>query len=72
MRKIPEYITPEGFVCPECGQPCKIIALRNEFDYAGHYVTHGLPGTHYPDNWGDPVTDCCGAPVEWEWCMGDD
>ena len=60
----PEYVTPDGFRCPECGEPCQIIPLLNDFDYAGTHCTHGLGGTHYPDNWGDPVSDCCEAPIE--------
>ena len=63
MKELPEYTTPEGFRCPECGGPCKIIPLRNEFDYAGTHCTHGEDGIHYPDNWGDPVSDCCEASI---------
>jgi len=65
LRKTPpEYNTPQGFRCPECGELCKIIPLLNEFDYAGTHVTWGHSGTHYPTNWGDPVTDCCLAPID--------
>lgn len=64
----PEYITPQGFRCPKCGELCKIIPLRNEFDYTGTHCTHGLPETHYPDNWGDPSCDACGATIkDFDW-----
>ena len=56
---IPEYTTPQGFRCPECGELCRIIALDNAFDYAGTHCTGGRSGTHYPDSFGNPVTDCC-------------
>lgn len=63
-RAPPEYTTPENFKCPKCGELCKIIPLRNEFDYAGSHATHGLSGTHYPDSWGSPSCDCCSAIIE--------
>ena len=50
--------------CPKCGDPCDIVPLRNHFDYAGTHCTHGLDGTHYPDDYGSPVSDCCDAPIE--------
>jgi len=65
-REVPSYHTPEGYRCPECGELCKIIPLRSEYDYAGTHCTYGLPGTHYPDDWGDPVCDQCGALIEGE------
>lgn len=61
MKEIPEYTTPQGFRCPECGELCQIVPLRNEFSYSGTHCTHGLDGTHYPDSWGDPVSNCCGV-----------
>ena len=64
MKEIPEYTTPQGYRCPECRKLCKITPLRNEFDYAGTHITHGRGGTHYPDNWGEPVTDCCRAFIQ--------
>lgn len=63
-KNIPEYITPEGTRCPACKKLCKIIPLRNEFDYSGSHVTHGLSGTHYPENFGNPVSDCCHMLIE--------
>jgi len=63
-RETPNYHTPEGYRCPECGEPCKIVPLLNEFDFAGAHCTHGLIGIHYPDNWGNPVSDCCHAPID--------
>ena len=64
MRKIPEYETPTGTKCPECGEYCMIVALQNEFDYAGTHCNHGEAGTHYPNDWGRPVSDCCEADME--------
>ena len=63
-RKMPEYHTPQGFRCPACGKLCKIVPLLNEFDYAPARVTHGLPGTFFPNSWGNPVCDQCLAPIE--------
>ena len=63
-KEMPKYHTPQGFVCPYCKKPCRIIGLRNDFDYAGTHCTHGQDGTCHPDNWGDPVTSCCMAPVD--------
>ncbi len=63
MKEAPVYTTPDGFRCPECGELCQIVPLRNEFDYAGTHCTGGLSGTHYPDNWGEPVSDCCEASI---------
>jgi hypothetical protein len=64
-RHIPVYETPENFTCPGCGETnCKIVPNLNEFDYAGTHCTHGRGGTHYPSDWGYPVTDCCGADAE--------
>lgn len=62
--RAPEYKTPEGCTCPECGEPCEVIALLNDFDYAGTHCTGGRSGTHYPSDWGSPVSDCCEAPIE--------
>lgn len=51
-------------ICPECGKPCKVIPLKNDFNYAGTHCTHGIAGTHYPDSYGDPVSDCCESFIE--------
>ena len=51
-------------ICPDCGEKCNVIALDNSFDYAGTHCTHGRSGTHYPDGYGDPVSDCCEAYIE--------
>jgi len=51
-------------LCPECGEPCEIIPLDNAFDYAGTHCTYGRSGTHYPSDYGTPVSDCCEAPME--------
>jgi hypothetical protein len=60
MRKeIPSYITPEGTRCPECKELCKVVPLKNDFNYAGTHCTHSLEGTYYPDSYGDPVSNCC-------------
>jgi len=64
MKTLSSYNTPEGTRCPACGELCKIIPLMNDFDYKGTHCTHGLDGTHYPDNWGTPVSDCCEASFE--------
>lgn len=63
MKK-PMYITPDGAVCPACGEPCAIVPLLNDFDYSGTHCTGGRSGTHYPDGWGSPVSDCCEASME--------
>ena len=60
----PTYHTPPDTRCPECGELCKIVPLLNEFDYPGSHVTHGLSGTHYPDSWGEPMSDCCLVPMD--------
>ncbi len=62
--RAPEYITPPGTRCPDCGEPCRVVPLRNEFDYAGTHCTYGRPGTHYPAGWGSPVSDCCEADID--------
>ena len=64
MAKAPYYHTPEDTICPECGEQCEIVPLQNEFDYAGTHCTHGRSGTHYPSDWGSPVSDCCEVLVE--------
>ena len=64
MKIFPDYHTPPDTRCPECGELCQIVPLLNEFDYVGTHCTHGLPGIHYPDNWGNPVSDCCETPME--------
>jgi len=63
MRRKPEYETPEGAFCVECGFPCTVVPLLNEFDYAGTHCTYGAAGTHYPSNWGAPVSNCCEGEV---------
>ena len=63
MMKLPKYITPPNFTCPSCSEPCKIIPLDNAFDYARTHCTHGQSGTHYPSNYGRPVTNCCEVEV---------
>lgn len=55
----PTYYTPDDQTCPKCDQPCTIIPLLNEFDYAGTHCTGGREGTHYPFDWGSPVSNCC-------------
>ena len=64
VRKIPKYETPEDQECPECNLPCKIVPNLNEFSYPGTHCTHGQAGTHYPVDWGNPVSDCCEAEIE--------
>ena len=63
-KTAPEYQTPPDTRCPECGELCQIVPLKNEFGYAGTHCTHGQAGTRYPFNWGQPVSDCCGASME--------
>ena len=63
MRTLPTYETPADTICGECKQPCKIVGLRNEFDYAGTHCSFGNTGTHYPSGYGDPVSDCCDADI---------
>lgn len=63
MKKLPEYETPPGTTCPDCGEPCLIVPLQNEFDYAGTHCNNGKAGTHYPMDWGSPVSDCCEADI---------
>jgi hypothetical protein len=50
--------------CPECGELSEIIPLDNAFSYSGTHCTHGQGGTHYPSDYGSPVTACCEAPVD--------
>ena len=64
--KLPNYHTPEGTTCPECGEECAIIALDNSFDYAGTHCTFGLAGVHYPAGFGSPVSSCCEADMDGE------
>ena len=66
MRKFTGYVTPEDFVCPDCGEKAIIVPLDNSFDYAGTHCTYGRSGIHYPQDYGSPVTACCEAPVEAE------
>jgi hypothetical protein len=67
MQKISKWAglnyTPSA-VCPECGEECEVKPLDNSFDYAGTHCTGGVGGTHYPMNYGSPVSDCCEAPME--------
>ena len=56
--------TWENYICPECGEQCEVIPLNNAFDYSGTHCTGGRSGTHYPDDYGSPVSDCCEAPIE--------
>jgi hypothetical protein len=51
-------------ICPGCGDPCEVVRLDNSFDYAGTHCTGGTGGTHYPDGYGDPVSDCCEEFIE--------
>lgn len=63
-RQVPTYDTPLGTYCLQCGEPCKLIALENEFDYSGTHCSNGRAGTHYPADWGSPVSDCCEVDTE--------
>ena len=51
-------------ICPDCGEPWEIVPLDNSFDYSGTHCTFGNSGTHYPDDYGRPVSDCCDAEME--------
>ena len=62
--KLLEYVTPEGTICPECGHECDIVPLRNEFGYSGTHCSNGADGTHYPVDWGSPVSSCCEVIME--------
>lgn len=62
-REIPTYETPPDARCSDCGEACKVVALRNEFSYSGTHCTYGKPGIEYPSDWGRPVSDCCEAEV---------
>lgn len=53
------YITPKGFVCPECGNPCTIVPCDDSFSYSGSHCTSGQGGIHYPSTYGSAMTDCC-------------
>ena len=63
--KIPleDYYIKGEIRCSECGAACKAVPLRNDFDYAATHCTHGQGGTHFPDDYGTPVSDCCEAPI---------
>jgi hypothetical protein len=63
VRKIPEYDTPPWAMCSQCKEPCLVVPLMNEFDYAGTHCNHGKAGTEYPSDWGRPVSDCCESEV---------
>ena len=60
-------------ICSACNQPCTVVALDNSFDYAGTHCTYGRAGTHRPEGYGAPVSDCCEADctdndgAEYEW-----
>lgn len=58
------YITPPDFRCPLCGSLTEIVPLINHFEYTGTHCTAGLSGTHYPDDFGSPVTKCCEESVK--------
>ena len=62
--KLPHYHTPDGFCCPECGQPCEIVPLLNDFGYAGTHCTGGRSGVHFPLDFGLPISNCCEALIE--------
>ena len=64
MQQIPEYETPADCFCTQCGERCQLIALQNEFDYSGTHCNNGQPGTHYPSDWGIPVSECCEADTD--------
>ena len=66
MRGLPKYTTPFGTTCPDCSEECRVIALRDDFDYAASHCTHGRPGTHYGPDHGAPVSDCCESLIESE------
>ena len=59
--RLPIYEQPVDCYCTVCGDRCQIIPLENEFSYSGTHCSHGNPGTHYPPDWGEPVSDCCEA-----------
>lgn len=61
--KSPVYTTPDNQRCPDCGEPCTIIALDDSFDYSGTHCTGGIAGTYYPSDCGTPVSDCCESPI---------
>lgn len=63
-HEIPRYDTPEGTVCPECGEPCIVVPLLNHFSYSGTHCTFGGGGIEFPSDWGSPVSDCCEAEME--------
>ena len=51
-------------ICPNCDEPCEIVPLDSSFSYSGTHCTHGQSGTHYPSDYGSPVSDCCEEPIE--------
>ena len=51
-------------ICAQCGEPCGLILLDNSFDYSGTHCTGGKSGTHYPSDYGMPVSDCCESEYE--------
>ena len=62
MRYAPTYITPLDQVCPNCDEQCEVVPLLNDYDYAGSH--QGGEGTHYPQDWGNPVSSCCDAEID--------
>ena len=62
MRIPPSY--DEVVRCPACHEMAVVVPLLNEFNYSGTHCNHGRAGVHYPDDWGRPVTECCGEEIE--------
>jgi len=60
--KLPKFHTPAGTLCPECGDPCKIVGLDNAFDYPDQSAKGS--SIHRPAGWGLPVSDCCEGEFE--------
>ena len=59
-----KYETPDGWVCPHCGEQAEIVPLDNSFSYAGTHCSHGMDGIHYPADYGEPVCSECESFIE--------
>lgn len=50
------------YICPECGKPCKVIAIDESFAYSGTHCTGGRSGVHHIPVWYG--SDCCEVEIE--------
>ena len=58
------YIKPDNWVCPVCGEQAEIVPLDESFDYSGTHCTFGRSGTYTPPGNGRPVCSANECSVE--------